>query len=71
MALLDQMLDIWVRPISILTYTIELLVALAIVYLAQNEVVRYRARIRNLPGPRGWPVVGNLFQVVQRDSLPS
>ena len=33
------------------------------VYLIQNEITRYRSRVKNLPGPRGWPVVGNLFQV--------
>ncbi|KAK1625601.1 cytochrome P450 [Colletotrichum phormii] len=32
------------------------------VYLLQNEIARYRIRIKNLPGPLGWPVVGNLFQ---------
>ncbi|OTA98769.1 hypothetical protein M426DRAFT_258122 [Hypoxylon sp. CI-4A] len=40
-----------------------------VLYLLQNEVIRYRSRIKNLPGPRGWPVVGNLFQ--ERDVVPA
>ncbi|KXH43795.1 hypothetical protein CNYM01_05723 [Colletotrichum nymphaeae SA-01] len=31
-------------------------------YLLQNEIKRYRGRIKHLPGPLGWLVVGNLFQ---------
>ncbi|KAH9885547.1 cytochrome P450 [Xylariomycetidae sp. FL2044] len=38
-------------------------------YLLQNEARRYHSRIKNLPGPRGWPVVGNLFQT--GDQVPA
>ncbi|KAI5863857.1 cytochrome P450 [Durotheca rogersii] len=50
-------------------YLISFSVIFVVVYLAQNEVTRYRSRIKNLPGPRGWPVVGNLFQ--NRDAIPA
>ncbi|KAI1407142.1 cytochrome P450 [Hypoxylon sp. FL1857] len=40
-----------------------------LIYLIQNEINRYRSRIKDLPGPRGWPVVGNLFQ--HRDVIPA
>jgi 3-hydroxyphenylacetate 6-hydroxylase len=46
-------------------YTISSLLTLTALYLVQNEVYRYTRRIKKLPGPRGWPVVGNLFQVRQ------
>ncbi|KAI1086277.1 cytochrome P450 [Rostrohypoxylon terebratum] len=50
-------------------YVVSILVVGLLVYLAQNEIVRYRSRIKNLPGPRGWPIVGNLFQ--NRDVIPA
>ncbi|KAJ4300695.1 hypothetical protein N0V90_002783 [Kalmusia sp. IMI 367209] len=34
-------------------------------YFAVNEWVRYQSRIKHLPHPGGWPVVGNLFQSIQ------
>jgi hypothetical protein len=51
-------------------YTIAGIISIAAIYLIQNEVYRYTRRIRKLPGPWGWPVVGNLFQVC-RDSHPA
>ncbi|KAI2465946.1 cytochrome P450 [Annulohypoxylon bovei var. microspora] len=50
-------------------YLISIPVVGLIFYLIQNEIIRYRSRIKNLPGPRGWPVVGNLFQ--HRDAIPA
>ncbi|XDG05335.1 hypothetical protein ABKA04_004950 [Annulohypoxylon sp. FPYF3050] len=50
-------------------YAISVLIIGLLVYLVQNEIVRYRSRIKNLPGPRGWPIVGNLFQ--NRDVIPA
>ncbi|KAI2602053.1 3-hydroxyphenylacetate 6 hydroxylase [Hypoxylon sp. NC1633] len=38
------------------------LVLLAL-YLIGNEIVRSRERIPGLRGPKGWPIVGNLFDV--------
>jgi len=40
-----------------------LLVVLAVIYLCQNELSRWKARIDGLPGPRGYPIVGSLLQV--------
>ncbi|KAI1207858.1 cytochrome P450 [Annulohypoxylon truncatum] len=50
-------------------YSIFILIIGLLFYLAQNEIVRYRNRIKNLPGPRGWPIVGNLFQ--HRNVIPA
>ena len=44
-------------------YTITSVLTLIVIYLVQNEIYRYTRRIKGLPGPWGWPVVGNLFQV--------
>jgi hypothetical protein len=44
-------------------YSIASLLVLAAVYLIQNEVFRYSRRIKGLPGPQGWPIVGSLFEV--------
>ncbi|KAI1103728.1 cytochrome P450 [Jackrogersella minutella] len=52
-----------------LTYLVFISIIGLLIYLIQNEVVRYRSRIKNLPGPRGWPIVGNLFQ--ERDVIPA
>jgi 3-hydroxyphenylacetate 6-hydroxylase len=38
-------------------------VTVLVVYLLRNELIRYQSRIKHLPGPTGWPIVGNLFQV--------
>ncbi|OTB10519.1 hypothetical protein K445DRAFT_252780 [Daldinia sp. EC12] len=54
---------------ELLQYIILLHIAGLAIYLIQNEVTRYRSRIKNLPGPLGWPVVGNLFQ--HRDVIPA
>lgn len=32
-------------------------------YLAVNEGIRYSARVAGFGGPRGWPVVGNLWHI--------
>lgn len=32
-------------------------------YFLFNEFYRYSYRIKHMPGPWGWPIVGNLFQV--------
>lgn len=34
--------------------------ALLVLYLLYNELVRFRIRVPNLPGPRGFPLVGSL-----------
>lgn len=34
--------------------------ALFILYLLYNELLRFRLRVPNLPGPRGFPLVGSL-----------
>ncbi|KAI0889734.1 cytochrome P450 [Annulohypoxylon maeteangense] len=36
---------------------------LLIIYVALNEVVRLRARIRNLPGPWGYPLFGSILSL--------
>ncbi|KAI1077228.1 cytochrome P450 [Whalleya microplaca] len=55
--------------LTLLKYAFALSVIGLVIYLAQNEFTRYRSRVKNLPGPRGWPVVGNLFQ--HRDVIPA
>ncbi|KXH38037.1 hypothetical protein CSIM01_04527 [Colletotrichum simmondsii] len=47
---------------TILGQAVTLSVLILAGYLLQNEIKRYRGRIKHLPGPLGWPVVGNLFQ---------
>lgn len=39
-------------------------ISLLIVYLLYNECIRYTRRVKRLPGPRGHPVLGNLWQQV-------
>ncbi|KAI8959187.1 cytochrome P450 [Daldinia sp. FL1419] len=58
-----------VYALSIVQYITLWLAVGLVLYLIQNEVIRYRSRIKNLPGPHGWPVVGNLFQ--HRDVVPA
>ena len=65
MAVLDVTLGAIAHSLTLLKYLIGLPLALLFIYLIQNEIVRYRSQIKNLPGPRGLPVVGNLFQVIQ------
>lgn len=43
----------------LLTLALALPAALA-AYVLANEVVRHRARVPGIGGPRGWPLVGNL-----------
>lgn len=38
-------------------------VVLPIVYLIANEFVRQQARVSGLGGPKGLPVIGNLWQI--------
>lgn len=65
MAVLDVTLGAIAQPLTLLKYAVGLPLALFLVYFIQNEIVRYRSQIKNLPGPRGLPIVGNLFQVIQ------
>ncbi|KAK7421712.1 hypothetical protein QQZ08_009800 [Neonectria magnoliae] len=62
MPFLPTGLDDVPSPLSLAKYIAAAIAVLAAIYLIQNEVARYRTTIKNLPGPRGWPVVGNLFQ---------
>ncbi len=39
-----------------------------VLYLCVNEVIRNRARVSGFNGPKGWPVVGNLFQVLDNSA---
>ncbi len=34
-----------------------------IVYLIANEIVRRKARVAGLGGPKGLPVIGNLWEI--------
>ncbi|KAK2730130.1 hypothetical protein CKAH01_09783 [Colletotrichum kahawae] len=62
MSTTDITLKIFSWTISALKISIVALLSLLITYLIQNELARFRSRIKGLPGPPGWPVVGNLFQ---------
>ncbi|KAJ4207681.1 hypothetical protein NW759_013913 [Fusarium solani] len=55
--------------LALLGYAITIPVIVLLAYLVQNEFTRHSSRIKHLPGPRGWPVVGNLFQ--HRDEIPA
>ncbi|KAM5375396.1 hypothetical protein ACJZ2D_005957 [Fusarium nematophilum] len=68
MTLLSPSLDD-LHPANILKYATAASLLLFAIYLAQNEISRFRARVKNLPGPPGWPVVGNLFQ--HPDEIPA
>lgn len=54
----------WVNVISstsrLATWAALLLLAVSLAALLVNELVRYSARISNLPGPRGYPILGSL-----------
>ncbi|KAF4930353.1 3-hydroxyphenylacetate 6-hydroxylase [Colletotrichum viniferum] len=62
MSTADITLKIFSWAISTLKISIVVFLLLLITYLIQNELARFRSRIKGLPGPPGWPVVGNLFQ---------
>ncbi|KAI1188297.1 3-hydroxyphenylacetate 6 hydroxylase [Nemania serpens] len=40
-----------------------------VVWLVGNEVARRRARIPGLKGPRGWPIVGNYFDITSNAAV--
>jgi hypothetical protein len=61
MAVIDFLLANGYTSAALTTFTALVFVALA--YLVANEVVRYNARLRGIPGPIGLPVIGNLHQV--------
>lgn len=44
---------------NLLFISIEGGLLLLLVYLGVNEIIRWSARIKGIPGPRGLPVVGN------------
>ena len=37
--------------------------AVPILYVIVNEVIRYQARVLGLGGPKGFPLIGNLWQI--------
>lgn len=43
--------------------------AIVTLYVAGNEVIRHRSRIPGLKGPKGWPVVGNLLDILSNAPL--
>lgn len=49
--------------LNLLVLPLEGGLLLLVTYLVINEIIRWRLRIKGLPGPRGLPVVGNLPQV--------
>lgn len=51
--------------LNLLLLPFEAGLVLLVLYLAGNEIIRWRARLTGLPGPRGLPIVGNLPQVSQ------
>ncbi|KAJ3539833.1 hypothetical protein NM208_g5326 [Fusarium decemcellulare] len=69
MTLLEQIFAREFNPLTLLSYLIILPIVILIAYLTQNEITRYRSRVKRLAGPRGWPVVGNLFQ--HADEIPA
>ena len=48
------------NPAENLVYTI---LAIPLVYILVNELVRQNARLPTLKGPGGWPVVGNIWDI--------
>ncbi|TVY82734.1 3-hydroxyphenylacetate 6-hydroxylase [Lachnellula suecica] len=39
------------------------LILVPILYVFVNEIIRYRARVEGLGGPKGFPLIGNLWQI--------
>src|SRR5687767_648818 len=58
-----------VQHLRVLGRVSILLVAVLVCYIVINEVVRFSTRIPNLPGPRGYPVLGSLLSL--RGKIPS
>ena len=52
--------DGYQAPILALLITIA---SLTLGYFVINEFIRYRSRLKGIPGPHGLPVIGNLYQV--------
>ncbi|CCF40952.1 hypothetical protein CH063_02473 [Colletotrichum higginsianum] len=63
----ERFLDYYV--FKVLKLFVPIVIFLVVVYLIQTEIIRYRRRIKNLAGPCGWPIVGNLFQ--QPNQVPA
>lgn len=63
MALLGALNGDLPSPAIVLKLVVAGPLLLLTIYFLYNEFIRYRTRIKNLPGPQGWPIVGNLFQV--------
>ena len=49
--------------LNLLGWIVGLNLLAFVVYVLQNEIVRWQSRVKNLPGPQGWPIVGNLWQL--------
>lgn len=49
--------------LNLLILPLEGALLLLVSYFVVNEIIRWRSRIKGLPGPKGLPVVGNLPQV--------
>ncbi|KAF4119664.1 3-hydroxyphenylacetate 6-hydroxylase [Geosmithia morbida] len=54
--------DLFWKALSASAHIFTLASVFLVLYLVCNEYLRYVGRIKNLPGPRGIPVVGNLLQ---------
>lgn len=46
-----------------LLQVIALGLAAAVLVAAYHEYLRLSSRVKRLPGPSGWPIIGNLYQV--------
>lgn len=47
-------------PLGMLIWALAGPFAVILVLIALNEIIRYSTRIANLPGPRGYPLLGSL-----------
>jgi hypothetical protein len=52
-----------------LAQTLIFLIAVSFISLIIDEIVRYSNRIPNLPGPRGYPILGSLYSL--RGKIPA